>query len=163
MATCNQCVYFVPQSGYHLIYDGYCMLLYKGDSSKGVNRSNSCNHFSQKNTASNSGFKGGCFLTSACTEYLGKPDDCEELTKLRAFRDNYMKRTEYGKNLVDEYYQIAPKIVDKINVSPNKEVYFKDIYQTILLCLEQIDISNNDKVLDLYKQMVDKYKKQFSI
>ena len=30
---------------------------------------------------------GGCFLTSACTEARGLPDDCHELTVLRSFRD----------------------------------------------------------------------------
>lgn len=163
MACCGNCNYFVADSGYHLIYDGYCIMLRKGDSYKGVNRSNSCNHFSERSTASNSGFQGGCFLTSACTEYLGKPDDCEELTKLRAFRDNFMKSTEHGKNLVEEYYRIAPKIVEKINASDNKNMYYNDIYQTILLCLAEIDLCNNDEALKLYKQMVDKYKKQFSL
>lgn len=163
MASCGECNYFVADSGYHLIYDGYCLLLKKGDSPKGVNRSNSCNNFSGRATTSNSGFKGGCFLTSACTEFLGKPDDCEELTKLRAFRDNYMKSSEYGKNLVEEYYQIAPKIVEKINASKDKNIFYDDIYKTILQCLTAIDSGDNGEALALYKQMVDKYKKQFSI
>ena len=34
---------------------------------------------------------GGCFLTSACTEARGLPDDCHELTVLRAFRDGYLR------------------------------------------------------------------------
>lgn len=163
MASCGSCRYFVAESGYHLIYDGYCLLLTKGDSQKGVQRSNSCDRFVQKDTASNSGFKGGCFLTSACTEYLGKPDDCEELTKLRAFRDNYMKSSEQGKKLVEEYYRIAPKIVEKINASENKNQYYEDIYQTILLCIAAIDGGDNEKTLKLYKQMVEKYKARFSI
>ncbi len=162
MGSCRDCIYFVAQQGYHIVFDGYCLVLRRGDSHKGVNRSNGCNHFSQKATASNSGFSG-CFLTSACTEFLGKSDDCEELTKLRAFRDNYMKSSEYGKTLVDEYYRIAPEIVEKINASGNKKNYYDDIYQTILLCITEIDSGNNEKTLNLYKQMVDKYKKLFLI
>lgn len=164
MASCRDCNYFRAEQGYKLIYDGYCIMLRSGSSYKGVNYSGSCNHFSGQNTSSNSGYKGGgCFLTSACTEYLGKPDDCEELTKLRAFRDNYMKSTEYGKKLVEEYYRVAPEIVDKINALDNKNKYYSEIYQTILLCLEEIDCCKNDEALNLYKQMVDKFKKQFSL
>ncbi len=158
MASCGECIYFTADAGYHLIYDGYCSLL-----SRGVNRSNSCNNFSQKSTAANSGFKGGCFLTSACTEYLGKPDDCEELTKLRAFRDGYMKSSDIGIALVGEYYRIAPEIVEKINNSGKKNEYYNDIYRTIQLCIKSIDGGDNEEALSLYRQMVEKYKKQFSI
>lgn len=161
--SCGDCDYFIAQSGYHLIYDGYCTLLKSGDSNKGVNRSNSCNNFSQRSTAGNSGFQGGCFLSSACVEYLGKPDDCEELTKLRAFRDNFMKPTDYGSKLVDEYYQVAPKIVAKINASNNKDKYYADIYKTIVLCIKAIDGGKNNDALTLYKEMVDKYKKEFNL
>ena len=43
--------------------------------------------------ASNYGFEkytSGCFLTTATVKYMGKPDDCYELTVLRDFRDKYM-------------------------------------------------------------------------
>lgn len=164
MANCRDCNYFSKQQGYKLIYDGYCTMLKSGNSYKGVNYSGSCNYFSGRNTSSNSGYKGGgCFLTSACTEFLGKPDDCEELTKLRAFRDNYMKSSESGKKLVEEYYRVAPKIVDKINASENKNKYYSEIYKTILQCLAEIDRCKNDEALKLYKQMVNKFKKQFSL
>lgn len=170
MASCTNCIHFIAQQGYKFIYDGYCTMLRSGNSYKGVSYSGLCNLFSEKNTfseqntASNSGNKReGCFLTSACTEFLGKPDDCEELTKLRAFRDNYMKSSEYGKNLVEEYYRVAPEIVDKINASEDKNKYYSELYQTIILCIAEIDQCKNDEALKLYKQMVDKFKKQFSL
>ena len=75
-----------------------------------------CSRYKQKSS--------GCFLTTACVEYKGLADDCEELTKLRAFRDNYLKTTEEGKAVVEEYYRIAPQIVEKINASAKKaEIY----------------------------------------
>ena len=99
----------------------------------------------------------GCFLTSACVAYMKKSDDCEELTVLRAFRDGYMASTEEGKALVKEYYAIAPTIVEKIEKSPKADEYFKDIYQTILLCVDAIEKGDNETALVLYKQMVLKY------
>ena len=35
-------------------------------------------------------FLGLCFITTAVCQELGKPDDCEELTAFRAFRDGYL-------------------------------------------------------------------------
>ena len=36
-------------------------------------------------------FLGLCFITTAVCQELGKPDDCEELTAFRAFRDGYLR------------------------------------------------------------------------
>ena len=46
---------------------------------------------------------GGCFLTSACTEARGLPDDCHELTVLRAFRDGYLRSQPEGEAEIAEY------------------------------------------------------------
>ena len=35
-----------------------------------------------------------CFITTAVCAYLGKPDDCDELNKLRNFRDTWLTREE---------------------------------------------------------------------
>ena len=100
----------------------------------------------------------GCFLTSACVSYMKKSDDCEELTVLRTFRDNYLASKEEGKALVEEYYAIAPAIVEKIEGSANADEYFKDIYKTVLRCVEAIKGGENEIAVALYKQMVLKYK-----
>ena len=103
------------------------------------------------------GDSGGCFLTSACVAYMKKSDDCKELTVLRAFRDGYLAKTEQGKALVDEYYAIAPAIVEKIDKSPSANEYYQDIYQTVLRCVDAIEKGDNETAVDLYKQMVLKY------
>lgn len=38
--------------------------------------------------------------TSACVAARGLPDDCEELTQLRCFRDEILMKTEEGRKLV---------------------------------------------------------------
>ena len=98
--------------------------------------------------------KSDCFLTSACVEYLGKADTCDELTKLRAFRDGYLKAREDGDALIAQYYQIAPQIVEKINASNNRDKHYAYIYETVTKCLTCIDAGNNEQALDLYKAMV---------
>ena len=115
-----------------------------------------CSHYSGQGGSSS----GGSLLTSACVEYLGKPDDCEELTALRNFRDTYMQSTEEGKKLVDEYYVIAPKIVEKINASDKKELYYRYISQVIDKCVCLIKHNELEKTLNEYKSMVLFLKKE---
>ena len=106
-----------------------------------------CRHYDSGNTSS-------CFLTSACCQYKGLPDDCSELTILRAFRDNYLLKNERGCELVEEYYRIAPDIVDKINSSTNKDTIYEMIYiniHTIITMIEKREY--NDAILE-YKSMV---------
>ena len=69
------------------------------------------NASAQRSSGSSGNFSAGvgCFITTVCCEYKGLADDCEELTILRKFRDTYVP-----KQLVKEYYKIAPKIVEII-------------------------------------------------
>lgn len=60
---------------------------------------------------------GGCYLTTACVEYAGLPDDCYELQLLRKFRDHVVMRMPNGPAMVLEYYAHAPEIVHAIKKS----------------------------------------------
>ena len=67
---------------------------------------------------------GGCYLTSACMYAKGLSDDCYELQTLRNYRDGWLKLSEEGKQFVEQYYSIAPKIVSAINeTKDSKSVY----------------------------------------
>ena len=85
-------------------------------------------------------FLGLCFITTAVCEQEGKPDDCEELTAFRAFRDGYLRACPDGEALIDEYYSIAPGIVSCINVCENRaekyaairEKWLEPCYQDLL-------------------------------
>jgi hypothetical protein len=57
---------------------------------------------------------GGCCLVTAFTEYAGLPDDCVELQVMRSFRDTYVAKLPNGPALIDDYYEVAPTIVDHI-------------------------------------------------
>lgn len=94
----------------------------------------------------------GCFLTSACVEAKGLPDDCRELTVLRAFRDNYLKSRPDGEGLICGYYHCAPTIVEKIKASHNCTAVFDRIYEELVLpCVKMIDTGDNEGALELYR------------
>lgn len=104
----------------------------------------------------------GCFLTSACVEARGLPDNCYELTVLRAFRDGYMRQTESGQADICEYYHTAPAIVEKINQSPNAREIFDQIYESLVLpCVKLIEAEKGEKAHELYRGYVKKLQVQF--
>lgn len=71
---------------------------------------------------------GGCFITTATCDSEGKPDNCEELTLFRNFRDQILLRSDNGRKLISEYYRIAPTIVSCIKKEPNHKEIFEEIY-----------------------------------
>ena len=151
---CKNCAHSVKEG---LFGEWYCRYVTKRDifgreRNITISPYDTCDNF----VARPQGPKGrsDCFLTSACVEYLGKADDCEELTKLRAFRDGYIMGLADGKQLVDEYYTIAPSIVKKIDESQDRDKHYAYIYDTITKCLASIDEGDNEKALALYKAMV---------
>lgn len=93
----------------------------------------------------------GCFLTTACMKYLLKDfnDDCTELTILRYFRDNYVKKED-----VKHYYEIAPKIVEIINKDNEHQKIYTYIYENVILeCIEYIKDGKYKEAYDLYKSL----------
>lgn len=105
---------------------------------------------------------GWCFITTATCLALGRSDDCQMLTTFRQFRDNFIMKSSGGDDLIRYYYDIAPNIVRKINMSSNSEkVYFfiwtnflKRIYSHILLGEKEI-------ATQLYIKMVLKLQELF--
>ena len=96
-----------------------------------------------------------CFLTTAVCEYLGKPDDCEELTTLRAYRDNWLAKQPDGKALIEEYYDIAPGIVRAMKESPSYgEICEELLSRYIHPCIDLIAQGKNEECKDLYIRMV---------
>lgn len=99
-------------------------------------------------TTSSGGASGGCYLTTACCEHKGLPDDCEELTTLRHFRD-----THVPEDMVEEYYKFAPGIVEKIK--NNKEL-LDYVYSIVKQCVKDVKEGENEKALEGYKNMFRK-------
>lgn len=96
-----------------------------------------------------------CFITTAVCGSFHKPDDCYELTMFRSFRDNWLLYQPDGEALVHEYYDIAPKIVAKINKNPMHASIFETIWNTYLRkCLSFIEEKKYEKCRNLYVKMV---------
>lgn len=95
-----------------------------------------------------------CFLTTACCDWRGLPDDCEELTLLRHYRDTYLRDSEAGVSAIRHYYNIAPSIVAAIDRDRDAKSIYDWIYEVIQQCLVAIRRQDYDSVFEQYKQMV---------
>ena len=95
----------------------------------------------------------GCYLTSACIEAQGLPDNCEELTVLRNFRDNWLKKQPGGLAEIAEYYAIAPGIVTKINQQSGAKEIWHELYETLVVpCVRLIQAGKMDEAHRRYQK-----------
>lgn len=67
-----------------------------------------------------------CFITTAVCQSEGKPDDCAELTAFRSFRDGWLTDNG-GKALIAEYYDIAPAIVNCIDLCDDSQRRYAEL------------------------------------
>lgn len=103
-----------------------------------------------------------CFITTACVEAYGKEDDCWELTTLRQFRDSYMRKIPEGNELIIEYYQIAPIILDQMRKEPNYLDLIKELYaELVLKSIELIDKGKKYEAMIHYKTITSKLQSKF--
>ena len=99
-----------------------------------------------------SGSDSGCFLTSACVQARGLPDDCEELTVLRQYRDGYLRHRPGGAEEIREYYRIAPRIVEAVNAKENSAEIWNRVYEEMVLpCVRMIRSGAMEDAFRLYK------------
>lgn len=92
-----------------------------------------------------------CYLTSACVQHLGLPDDCIELTTLRKFRDGYMKSSKEGRAMIEKYYLVAPGILNHIQQQTHKSKIYQFIYDGLVLpSLNMIENGEKEKAMQYY-------------
>lgn len=70
----------------------------------------------------------GCFITSAVCTALHKPDNCDELMTLRAYRDSIKSSNTTISSLVREYYRVAPLIVARIDEDARANEIYKSLW-----------------------------------
>lgn len=103
-----------------------------------------------------------CFITTATVRSRNLPDDCHELTALRAFRDTFMKKDDVMKTEVDEYYKIATAICENIDKEENASEIYECIYQKwIKDAVSACDCGDKQKAHDIYKEMVLELKEKY--
>lgn len=103
---------------------------------------------------------GHCYLTSACLQHFQNEfdDNCEELTILRWFRDNYVTKDD-----IKHYYETAPIIVEAINKIDKCEKIYEYIYEHVVLaCVEAIKNGDYNFAYDRYKTSIQTFEEQFA-
>jgi hypothetical protein len=95
-----------------------------------------------------------CFITTACCQARGLPDDCQELTVLRAFRDGWMSRQEGGEEMIAGYYRLAPRIVAAIETRPDVAAVWDGVYASVRQAVELIQRGQYEGALHVYRTAV---------
>lgn len=104
----------------------------------------------------------GCFLTTACVENKGLADDCDELTTLRLLRDNFMKTTAEGNELINAYQTLGPQIVTAINSFENKKEIYDFMYEHMISpSVALVKQGNMNDAVSFYKESVKHLKEAY--
>jgi hypothetical protein len=105
----------------------------------------------------NSNDDGGCFLTTAAVKYAGEKDDGATLTTLRWFRDNVMRKVPAWSQDVEEYYRIAPLIVERIGAD---ETFYQGVLEKYIRpAVSAINAKRYARARRSYKRMVEEASK----
>lgn len=98
---------------------------------------------------------GGCFLTTAATIAMGMADDCWVLEEARRFRDTYMASDSERSKEILEYYEIAPMVVEKLNMLPESKRVWKQVFWHNIIPFV-LAVKDNDMVVahELYKKLI---------
>lgn len=93
-----------------------------------------------------------CYLTTACVSEMGLPDNCNELSKLRFLRDNYILKTAEGQEMIKEYYRKAPLVVKSLNKLKNRSGIYRHIYHDLIsFSVRMIENGNYEEATEYYK------------
>lgn len=118
-----------------------------------------CPHFRKGNDTPSS---SSCFLTSACIEAKGLADDCEELTALRRFRDEWLRKQSGGAEEIEEYYRIAPEILSAIHQREDCGRILDELYEKLVApCVKMIRQEQYAEARALYRETVMKLKEEY--
>jgi len=131
----------------------------KGYEHGAENRPKSSDSSSDSSNSSSSSDKSSssksCLVSSACVEAMSLSDNCFELNTLRKFRDSYLINIPNGNSEINNYYQIAPTIVNKIYQLQNPMEYLKITYHSLVLpCVRLIIEGKNEEAFSHYKREI---------
>lgn len=95
-----------------------------------------------------------CYITTACVRYFDLTDDCEELTLLRWFRDEHLKKSKEGRLLVASYYERAPMLVERLRHCEDQADLYAEVYLRIRKACELIKAGHTERATVVYKRAV---------
>lgn len=98
----------------------------------------------------------GCFITTAICKDSGLPDDCDELQTLRGFRDNVMLGNPEWSQLVAQYYDEAPAIVEAIEARDDSATIWRTLRDAYLHdAIIAVKTGDNSAALAVYREMFE--------
>ena len=101
-----------------------------------------------------------CYLTTACMIHKAEEfdDNCEELTILRWFRDEFVSKED-----IEHYYETAPIIIENINEVENNNQIYNYIYEKVIsVCVDAIKKGDFDSAYNRYKNCILTLEEQFT-
>lgn len=101
-----------------------------------------------------------CYLTTACMRHMNEnfDDNCEELTILRWFRDEFVSTDD-----IKHYYNTAPVVVDAINENENNDEIFNYIYENVVqACVNAIKKGDYNFAYSRYKDSILTLEEEFA-
>ena len=107
---------------------------------------------------------GGCVITSAACAALHKPDDCDELNTLRSYRDKMKGENKIIAALIEEYYRVAPLLVEKMDSETDSEKIYSDLWKnSIAETYQLIKEGKNAAATSIYIDMVQKLCEHYGV
>ena len=101
--------------------------------------------------------KSSCFITTACCNLLGLPDDNNILNTFRKFRDEHLG----GKKGVKDYYEKAPKILKAMSELNETDYLYLMISKYLIPCYRYIKDGDNYLAESLYIEMFNHLKERY--
>lgn len=130
---------------------------YRNDS--GEKKCTSCGFYV---SSKGDGDNGNCFITTATCRRLGKGDSCEELTRFRLVRDEWMAKTEIGQARIKQYEDVAPVIVSAIESLDDPSAVYARIWEKYLCeALRYIEVGDYRVAESIYIRMVEDLLREF--
>lgn len=143
MSVCGDCVEYDKENSLW----GWCK---RYNNSKVYADDRACAYYEEARVGT------GCFLTTACCDYKGLSDNCHELTVMRHFRDDYLRKKDYGGEMIDMYYEQAPQIVNRIDGSDHRAEILDYIYNEICMLVELYESQKYEDIAARYLMMMYK-------
>lgn len=101
-----------------------------------------------------------CLLTSAMVDYYGLEDQGPELTAMRRLREEYINVEGYLE-IINEYYDISGEIIEKIDLSEDKEEWYEFIYDNVKEVQFYIEQDDFKSAHDVYMNLYEVLKNEF--
>lgn len=99
------------------------------------------------------GGDGGCFVTTACVEMQGMPDDCREMKRMRELRQ-YILGTRTGLQEIAEYNSTGPALVRSIKSDPCCGDIWVRAFVWITIAADLVEVGNFASARGAYYSLI---------